>query len=124
MNEPDHLLYLDELRRVTVSGGRLFITVCGERVLRRAKDDKMVLQMLNLPPGGLDIAHAALRGGSGFFFVRKEGHLTSNAYEYGIAFISEAYIKHRWSEYFDLEAVAVGGIHDFQDIVVLRRPAY
>jgi len=123
MNEPDHLFYLDELKRVTVPGARLFITVCTERVLQRAEDEKGVLQMLTMPPGGLDAARAALQGGSGFYFVRQEGHLTSNAYEYGITFISAAYIKRHWSEYFDLETVAVGGIHDSRDIVVLRRAA-
>ena len=107
---------------MTAPGARLFLTVCGERSLQRAENDMAVLQMLTLPPGGLDAARAALHGGSGFFFVRQEGHLTSNAYEYGITFISEAYIKQRWSEYFDFETVAVGAIHDFQDIVVLRRP--
>jgi hypothetical protein len=76
-----------------------------------------------MPTEGLDAARAALRGGTGFCFVRQNGHLTSDAYEYGITFISEAYIKQRWSEYFDLETVSVGGIHDFQDIVVLRRRA-
>jgi SAM-dependent methyltransferase len=123
MNEPDHLFYLDQLRRVAVPGARLFITVCGERVLQRAEDETAVLQMLAMPPGGLDAARAAWRADAGFVFVRQEGHLTSSAYEYGITFISTAYIKQRWSEYFDLEAVAVGAIHDFQDIVVLRRRA-
>jgi SAM-dependent methyltransferase len=123
MNEPDHLFYLSELRRVTVPGAWLFITVCGERVLQRAEDESGVLQMLMIPPGGLDAARAALRGGSGFFFMRQEGHLTSKAYEYGITLISAAYIEQRWSAFFDLKTVAAGGIHDFQDIVVLRRPA-
>jgi hypothetical protein len=82
-----------------------------------------VLQMLAMPPGGLDAARAAWRADAGFVFVRQEGHLTSSAYEYGITFISMAYIKQRWSAYFDVEAIAVGAIHDFQDIVVLRRRA-
>ena len=122
MNEADHLFYLGELRRVTAPGAHLFLTVCGERSLQRAEDDIRVLQLLTLSSGALDAAHAALHGGSGFFFVRQEGHLTSSAYEYGITLISEVYIKQRWSRYFDVETVAVGGIHDFQDIVVLRRP--
>jgi SAM-dependent methyltransferase len=122
MNESDHLFYLAELRRVTVPGARLFLTVAGERVLQRAQGDTGVMQMLATPSGALKTARAALHGDSGFFFVRQEGHLTSSAYEYGIAFVSETYIKQRWSEYFDVETIALGGIHDFQDIAVLRRP--
>lgn len=123
MSEPDHFYYLNELRRVTVPGARLFLTIAGERALQRAENESNVLQMLAMPTGGIDAARAALRGGPGFCFVRQNGHLTSNAYEYGITFISETYIKQRWSEYFDLEKIAIGGIHDFQDIAVLRRRA-
>jgi SAM-dependent methyltransferase len=123
MNEPDHLFYLAELRRVTTPGARLFLTVAGERVLERAQDEAGVLEMLATPPSALNDACAALSAPPGFFFVRQEGHLTSAAYEYGIAFISETYIKQCWTKYFDLEDISLGGIHDFQDIVVLRRRA-
>jgi SAM-dependent methyltransferase len=121
MNERDHLFYLAELRRVTLPGARLFLTVAGERVLKRAQDDSVVLEMLATPLSTLNDAQAALRGTPGFFFARQEGHLTSAVYEYGIAFISEMYIRQHWLKYFDLETIALGGIHDFQDIVVLRR---
>jgi SAM-dependent methyltransferase len=123
MNESDHLFYLTELRRVTAPGARLFLTVAGERVLKRAQDDPGVLEMLAMPPSAPNDARAALRDPPGFFFVRQEGHLTSATYEYGIAFISETYIQQCWLKYFDLENIALGGIHDFQDIVVLRRRA-
>jgi SAM-dependent methyltransferase len=121
MNEPDHLFYLGELERVSAPGARLFLTVCGERVLQQAEENEKILEMLAMPSGALEAAGAALRGGSGFFFVRQDGHLTSSAYEYGITFISKAYIEQHWSRYFELEKVAAGAIHDFQDIVVLRR---
>ena len=123
MSESDHLWYLAELRRLTVPGARLFLTVAGERALQLAENEPKVLQMLAMPSGGLNAARAALRGGQGFCFQRQNGHLTSKAYEYGITFISQAYIEQKWSEYFDLEKVAIGGIHDFQDIAVLRRRA-
>jgi SAM-dependent methyltransferase len=123
MNELDHLWYLDELRRVAAPGARLFVTIAGERALQRAENEPNVLKMLAMPTGGLDAARAALRGGSGFCFLRQRGHLTSNAYEYGITFISDTYIKQRWLEFFELETVAAGGIHNFQDIAVLRRRA-
>jgi SAM-dependent methyltransferase len=123
MNERDHLYYLKELRRVTSPGARLFISVSGERALQRAESETRVFEMLAMPTEGLDMVRAALRGGSGFCFLSQNGHLTTNAYDYGIAFISKTYIMQRWSEHFDVEKIAVGAIHDFQDIVVLRRRA-
>jgi SAM-dependent methyltransferase len=121
MNERDHLFYLDELKRVTAAGARLLLTVCGVRVIERAEQATSVLQMLSIPPGELAKAREALDHGNGFHFVRHQGHLTSEAYEYGIAFISPTYIAQRWSQFFEVEDVVAGGIHDFQDIVVLRR---
>jgi hypothetical protein len=55
--------------------------------------------------------------------VRLECHLASEAYEYGITFVSPSYIEQHWSHYFEIERVIRGAIHDFQDIVVLRRAA-
>jgi len=124
MNEADHLFYLDELRRVTVPGAFLFISVSGDQVLRRAEASEDILNMLSLPVGGLNLARDSLRSEkSGFCFLRQQGHLTSNEYEYGATFISESYISEHWSKYFELEKVVTGGIHDFQDVVVLRRRA-
>jgi SAM-dependent methyltransferase len=121
MNEHDHLFYLEELKRVTAPGARLLLTVCGVRVIERAEQSPGVLQMLSIPPDELERAREAFERGNGFRFVRQEGHLTSEAYEYGITFISPAYIAQRWSPYFEFERVVPGAIHDFQDIVVLRR---
>jgi SAM-dependent methyltransferase len=121
MNERDHLFYLDELKRVTAPDARLLLTVCGPRVIERAEQEPVVLKMLSMPPDELARAREALDHGNGFRFVRHEGHLTSPAYEYGITFISPAYVAQRWSQYFEIERVVPGAIHDFQDIVVLRR---
>ena len=121
MNERDQFFYLDELRRVTRAGAMLFLTVSGTRVLERAETDSVVATMLALPKGGLATARAAFDTGPGFCFLRQHGHLTSSRYEYGVTFISEAYITRNWSRYFELQDIVRGAIHDFQDIVVLRR---
>ena len=124
MSERDQLFYLDELKRVTASGARLLLTVCGVRVIERAEQDPAVFQMLAIPPAELARARDAFDRGNGFRFVQQQGHLTSDAYEYGITFISPAYIAQRWSQYFEIERVVPACIHDFQDIVVLRRMAH
>ncbi len=121
MNEPDHLFYLDELRRVTVPGARLLLTISGIRVIERAEREPRVLQMLTMSPDELLGARDALDHGSGFCFVRQQGHLASETYEYGMTFISPSYIAQRWSQYFAIERVVLGAISDFQDIIVLRR---
>jgi hypothetical protein len=38
-----------------------------------------------------------------------------------MTFIGEAYVRSNWSTLFSIEDITVGGIHDFQDIVVLKR---
>ena len=121
MNEPNQFFYLDELRRVTRAGAMLFLTVSGTRVLERAETDSIIATMLALPQGGLAAARAAFDAGPGFCFLRQQGGLTSRRYEYGATFISEGYIAHNWSRYFEVQNIARGAIHDFQDIVVLRR---
>ena len=123
MNERDHLFYLEELKRVTAPGAVLMLTVCGLRVIERAEQEPAVLGMLAMSPDELARSRDALDHGNGFRFVRLECHLTSETYEYGNTFISPSYIEQRWSQYFEIEKVVPGAIHDFQDIVVLRRAA-
>ncbi|MGH6837544.1 MAG: methyltransferase domain-containing protein [Methylocella sp.] len=121
MNEQNQFFYLNELQRVTSAGAMLLLTVHGARVLERAETDPNVAMMLALPDGGLVMARAAFDAGQGFCFLLQRGHLTSKDYEYGVTFISEAYIARNWSRYFEVQAIVRGAIHDFQDIVVLRR---
>jgi hypothetical protein len=121
MDERHQFFYLGELRRVTRAGAMLFLTVSGARVLERAETDPAIATMHALPKGGLGAARAAFDAGSGFCFLRQYGHPGSRRYEYGNTFISEAYIARNWSRYFEIEDIVRGAIHDFQDLVVLRR---
>jgi SAM-dependent methyltransferase len=119
MNEADQFFYLAELARVAKSGATLLLTVHGERALRRGETEPGVFKMLTIRRQGLEQARAAFCG-DGFQFILQRGHLTSRAYEYGITFISEAYVRRKWTTYFDVVHLRAGAIHDFQDIVVLR----
>lgn len=40
-------------------------------------------------------------------------------FEYGISFVSENYVREHWGKWFEVVSYHHGGIHDFQDIVVL-----
>lgn len=120
MNEQDANFYLHELHRVTSQGAFLFLTIHGQRALDRALTESSILKMLAIPQDSVRLSVAKLAS-TGFSFVQ-QGYLTSDTYDYGMTFISENYVRTRWSELFFVENIALGGIHDFQDIVVLRRP--
>jgi SAM-dependent methyltransferase len=120
ITEGDHWTNLQELCRITKPGARLFVTVHGQRALDRAQNEKMIFDLLSVPRSGIERAVLEL-GRGGYCFIRQNGHLTSENYEYGITFVSDAYIRERWSSFFAIEKIEYGGIHDFQDIVVLRR---
>lgn len=119
MNEADQCFYLSELARISRPDAKLLLTIHGERALQRAENEPGIFAMLDVPRAAIDETRAAFRS-RGFNFIRQDGHLTSDAYEYGITFISEAYVRDQWSHYFTVEAVRSGAIHDFQDIVVLE----
>jgi hypothetical protein len=121
MNEQDADFYVRELHRVTRPGAQLLLTVHGQRALDRALTESRILEMLAIPEESANASVAKLAS-PGFSFVRQDGHLTSDSYEYGIAFIGETYIRTNWSRLFVVDGITSGGIHDFQDIVVLRRP--
>lgn len=120
LNESDHRFYLSELARVTRPGAFLFLSIHGDRALHRAATEPKIFEMLAIPEERVVAAQECFANGKGYDFVRQEGHLTDDDYEYGITFISERYIQSVWSDWFDVVALAKGALHDFQDIVVLR----
>jgi SAM-dependent methyltransferase len=120
MNERDATFYLQELHRTTRPGAILLLTIHGQRALDRALTEPKILEMLGIPYEAVSRSSAVL-GTRGFSFVLQErGHLTSETYEYGITFISDSYVREEWSKHFVVEQIVHAGIHDFQDIVVLR----
>jgi SAM-dependent methyltransferase len=120
ITEEDHWTYLRELHRITKPGARLFITVHGLRAVQRAQSEQMIFDMLSISRNEINRAVSKLSA-DGHYFIKQSGHLTSENYLYGITFISDAYIQKNWGSLFSIEKMVHGGIHDFQDIVVLRR---
>jgi SAM-dependent methyltransferase len=146
LTEANHLFYLEELRRVTRPHATVFITVHGERALQRAEVEAPIFALLEISDVSLRQVRADFASGAGYSFILQNGHLTSAPknrdvkgwrrlwrrrraargeetvfYEYGITFIDAAYITHNWSRYFDVINILPGAIHDFQDLIVLRR---
>lgn len=122
LNEQSQDLYLAELARVTRPGGLLLLTVHGARAMQRAKTEKTIFDMLCVPQEGLDAAAAGMEAGRHNFIVQEQGHLTTDEYKYGITFTPAAYVQAHWGKHFQIERIVDGAIHDFQGIVVCRRP--
>ena len=84
--------WLDELRRVTKRGGHLLLTVAGEH---------------DLPPGEK--------------FLYRTGQGTKGLPSfYQVTLHSEAYVRERWSKFFEIRAFFPRAINDHQDLVVCR----
>ena len=121
MNEDDQKFYLSELQRVSKPGATLLLTTHGQRALSRALNDEFVFNLVSCPMEELQSASSQLQSGSGFKFILQSGHLTTEDYDYGITFIGSDYIHRIWSRYFSVVGITSDAIHDFQDIVTLRR---
>ena len=121
MNGRNQFFYPGVFRRATRAGAMLFPAVSGARVLERAESGSIIAAMLASPTSGLAAARAALDAGPGFCFLRQHGDPASSRSNYGVTSISQACIARNWSRYFELQDVVRGAIHNFQDIVGLRR---
>jgi len=120
MTEADSLFYLQELHRVTRPGAVLMLTVHGLRALERAATESRIFDMLSISQAGFEQAKRNMAN-PGFTFILQQGHLTSEEYQYGISFTGPTYLQKQWAKFFTVERIVSGAIHDFQDIVVLRR---
>lgn len=143
LNEQSQDQFLPELSRVTAQGGRLFVSVHGERALARAVDEPAIRAMLEVPDDRFTAARATFAAG-GHAFILQFGHLTTRdraeqslrqklrrvlargradleaPFEYGITFTPEAYVREHWAKWFHVLDYRVGALHDFQDLVVLE----
>jgi len=103
MNGHDADFYVRELHRVTRPGALLFLTIHG-RALDRALTESHILAMPAISRESAESSVAKLTS-TGFSFVRQNGHLTSDSYDYGITFIGERYIGTKWSRLFSVEGI-------------------
>ena len=132
LNEASQTAFLAELARITKPGATLMLTIHGEAAMRRARAEKGIFDMIAVPREAFDEAGRRYDAGD-YAFILQQGHLTRQAgtessasilaeeYEYGITFIPRAYLDRVWARHFKLVRVVEGGLHDFQDIVVLQR---
>jgi nucleoside-diphosphate-sugar epimerase/SAM-dependent methyltransferase len=132
LTEKSQDAFLSELHRVCRPGGRLFLTVHGARALERAVNEPAIRTMLAIDDDQFERVRKDFISDR-HAFALQFGHLTtvsatgavlpgkeiSEAFEYGISFTTESYIRAHWSKWFEVLSICHGAIHDFQDIVVL-----
>lgn len=141
--EEDQDAFLADLARCLAPGGRLLLSVHGERALERARTEPRILTLLGVSSPDLEQVEQLTAGGR-HGFVLQDGHLTHSGswrdtwrywwrgekaiaarHRYGIAFHPSGYLGEHWTRVSGLELLVhrVGGVHDFQDVVVLGRSA-
>jgi len=132
LNESAQDEFLSELHRVCQPNGTLFLTVHGQKALSRAINEQPIRDMIAVPDEPFRRAQALFAQGK-HAFILQQGHLTTvdrdassssgrlidEPFEYGITFIPEPYIREHWGKWFHVLDYRHGGIHAFQDIVVL-----
>lgn len=120
MDAGHYRFFLNELARLTEPGGIVMLTLHGERVLERAEEEEHLRTMLALSAEQIAAARAAFDTGNGFHFV-PQSHPALKRYRYGTTFVNERYAREACGRLFDVVSLTPGAIHDFQDILTLRR---
>jgi glycosyltransferase involved in cell wall biosynthesis/SAM-dependent methyltransferase len=121
LTEASQDLMLAELRRIARPGGTLLLTTHGERALQRAREEERIYRMIAVDDARFARAQEDFAANR-HAFVPQEGHLTSATFQYGITFLSSPYVHSHWGHDLHVQDIVSGGLHDFQDIVVLRKP--
>lgn len=100
--EEMHLEWLKELQRVCKPGAYLLLTVHGAHCFPlKSAADKAKLEQ------------------NGFYYLKENG--TDGLPEfYQNCYHTEAYIRDRWSEFFEIQQIITKGVANFQDLVVCR----
>jgi SAM-dependent methyltransferase len=134
LNERSHNEFLAELNRICEPNGYLFLTVHGERALRRAVEEPTIRSLIDVDEDRFRKARDEFSQGK-HAFILQYGHLTTRdevrklavadkpitePFEYGITFIPEAYVRKNWGRWFEVVDYRHGALHDFQNLVVMR----
>ena len=114
--------WIAELRRVLAPGGIVVLTTHGRPALEVIRDSPFHQRMFALER---KVVEAVLgdfeRSPFRFFRYPAEGLRAASAGgDYGSTFIAPRYVRERWTEGLELVEHLPGGLHGWQDIVVLR----
>jgi len=123
--EEFHLRWLSELHRILEDDAMMILTVHGERILRRCRDEEDIREQMCI--GSQDYEEICKKFyGYGYVFYSPYNHqwLSQGGLDsevFGITFISKEYIRDNWSGYFQILEHDEGAISNWQDWVVMRK---
>jgi cyclopropane fatty-acyl-phospholipid synthase-like methyltransferase len=120
LSEKSQDFYLAELSRCLRPDGYVILSIHGNRALHRAKTEESIFRMLAITKEQLRKANFFVKINK-HAFALQPGHLTSETYDYGIAFTSEKYVRKHWAKYFEIINISEGAIHDWQSVVIGRK---
>ena len=120
--EENHLQWIAELRRVCCPGGMVILTKHGEHALQRLKESEEIRADIGVSPADVERAEQGLRTHGFTFLTQEELARTVDTRVYGLAFISDDYVRDHWYPYFQVAESLPGRLEDWQDVVVLHRP--
>ncbi len=118
LSERSHRAWIGELARIARPGAHLVLTTHGERALQCVVDDPERRALVGLSAAQVSKAREAMRR-TGFAFCRQEEVASPDVY--GMTFISEDYVRSRWSGALEVVDYERGGIDGWQDVVTLRK---
>ena len=120
-----HRLWLAELHRLLQPEGLLILTVHGETILRRSKEEEDVRRAMCTEGRDYeDLLNRYYKDGYVFYDCYEHKHLAKGGIDadgYGITYISPEYIKRNWSGKFQVLEHDEGAVSNWQDYVVLKR---
>jgi len=118
LNESAHLLWLEELRRITQRDKILVLTTHGQRALEVLNLRPDICSKIGLSELQLNEAREKMSSDSYAFIRQEDSYIDKDSY--GFTFIPTAYVRRVWSRYFTVLGVEHGAIENWQDAVVLR----
>lgn len=118
LEERNHLLWIEELARVSNPRGLVVVTTHGPAALAQLVADPRKCAEVGLTAEQAREAQRELER-SGFAFCRQET-LAHAADLYGMTFITREYVERRWSPHFEVRGHESQGLQGWQDLVVLR----
>lgn len=124
-DEPLHWEWLTELHRLLRPNGMLICSVHGKIILDRIMNEKALRNRMAISIDKADDLYRVFIE-KGFAFRSRYDHdelqkggLDSNTF--GLAYISDLYIRNRWSCLFDILSNEEGLIQKNQDLIVLQK---
>jgi len=120
-----HLQWLSDLHRMLKIGGLIILTIHGEIILKRCKDEEDIRQSMYVTGRDYEELYKKFYD-NGYIYYScydhkqlSNGGLDSNVF--GITFISKEYIRGKWSNKFKVLEHDGGAISHWQDYIVMTK---